>query len=289
MTSSSVKSFEDSLIGHISSLLSAVILPAVVDYYKDEKGVESSVDDLMDHLKITASNPDILIPPVVKSTSRSKNVSQNSEALKEKPKPGEGCVYMFVRGNNKGKYCGKTCFPGLNYCKWCKGKKEAIKDMMQGGEGSSTPKRPSSGSKGGSSSVEGSSKQQPEGDILNVHNYANLEDHFIHPETNFILKEQDDVIYVIAKEAEDGQLYTLTDEEKISAKKLKLTSIDDEEEEHKVLDEFRTLVGKDKGKEPKVEEEEVINIPTTAEPMISQNSSNIPTLPTIPSVPTIGS
>jgi len=285
MTSSSVKSFEDSLMGHISSLLSTVILPSVVDYYKNEKGLESSVEDLINYLKITPSNA--LIPPVVKSTSRSKKSSQTSEALEEKPQPGEGCVYMFVRGNNKGKYCGKTCFPGLNYCKWCKGKKEAIKDMMRGGKGSSVSKKTSSERKRNSGSAESSSKQE-EDDILNVHNYVNMEDHFIHPETNFIIKEQDDVFYVIAKEAEDGQLYTLTDEEKISAKKLKLTSIDDEEEEQKILEELKKLVGKDKGKE-NVEESDVINIPTVTDPMISQNTSNIPILPTIPDVPSIGS
>lgn len=286
MTSSSSKTFEDSLMGHISSLLSAVIMPAVVDYYKEQKGVECSVDELMHHLDITPSSPSALIPPVVKSTSRSKGDSQNSEALQEKPKPGQGCVYMFVRGNNKGKYCGKTCFPGLNYCKWCKGKKEAQKDIKNGGVNSSLRQKSSSDKRGEGSST-GSSKKQESSDTLNVHQHPVLEDHYIYEETNFILKEQDDVVYVIARQDEEGFLHTLTDEEKLYSKKLKLTPIDNEDEEEDALAKLRKLLGQDKGKE--AAEDEIENIPTSTDPMISHNTSNIPILPTIPPVPGVES
>jgi len=277
MTSSSSKTFEDSLMGHFSSLLPAVILPVVVEYYREQKGVESTVEELMNHLDITPSDASALIPPVVKSTSRSKNASQGSEALQEKPKPGEGCVYMFVRGNNKGKYCGKTCYPTLNYCKWCKGKKEAQKEIKKDGTNSGLRQKSLSDKRSEGSST-GSSKRE-ESDTLDVHMHPRLQDHYLYAETNFILKEQDEEVYVIARQDEDGFLHTLTDEEKLYARKLKLTPIDNTEEEEDALNKLNKLLGQDKGKE--AAEDEIANIPTSTDPMIS----SIPILPTIPPVP----
>lgn len=277
MTSSSSKTFEDSLMGHFSSLLPTVILPVVVDYYRERKGVESTVEELLEYLDITSSNNNALIPPVVKSTSRSKNASHGAEALQEKPKPGEGCVYMFVRGNNKGKYCGKSCYPGLNYCKWCKVKKEAQKEIKKNGTSSSLGQNSSSDKRNEGSST-GSSKHE-ERDTLDVHMHPKLQDHYLYAETNFILKEQDEEVYVIARQDEDGFLHTLTDEEKLYARKLKLTPIDNVEEEEDALNKLKKLLGQDKGKERA--EDEIANIPTSTDPMIS----SIPILPTIPPVP----
>jgi len=36
-----------------------------------------------------------------------------------KPVPGEGCGYIFARGENKGKQCGKPVVPGSNRCNAC--------------------------------------------------------------------------------------------------------------------------------------------------------------------------
>lgn len=87
------------------------ILPAFVAGLKSKYGIDTTVDELasMGALPVTNS---VSIPSSNNSVSR---VSNNSASTGT-------CTYIFSRGANAGKVCGKPAIAGRDRCNQCKGK-----------------------------------------------------------------------------------------------------------------------------------------------------------------------
>jgi len=270
---STIENFEDSLKNCVHSLLTGSILPQISHYLSQEKDIEVSVEELLKalDLPVQEGSPSF-IPPVIKSGSRRRSVDDGG--LSEKPEEGVRCVYQFQRGKKKGKFCGKPCAPGLNYCKYCK-----CKRSRKSGSSSKTSK--------GADPETGlvSKKEEAKEDLaLTVESYYGIVGHYRHPESNFVLIDDDNVVCAIAKELESGELRSLTEEEKTYARKFTLVTIDDKDKEESVLETLMCDVKKAKALDESSSKPDSSSIPTSEAPLISQKSA-VPILPGIPDVP----
>lgn len=273
---STIENFEDSLKNCVYSLLNGSILPQISHYLSQEKDIEVSVEELLKalDLPVQEGSPSF-IPPVIKSGSRRRTVGD--DGLSEKPEEGVRCVYQFQRGKKKDKFCGKPCAPGLNYCKYCKGKRSRKSNPSTKTSSKSTDQETGLVSK----------KEEAKEDMaLTVESYYGIVGHFRHPESNFILIDDDNVVCAIAKELETGELRSLTEEEKIYARKFTLVTIDDKDKEESVLETLICDVKKAKSLDESSLKTDGSSIPTFEAPLISQKSA-VPILPGIPDVPSI--
>ncbi len=272
--SSSCEKFEEAHKMYTASLISNFILPAIVEFLEEEKKVQITVEELEQVLHLpTTSIPSMAIPPVIRSGSRRrKSISPTLSG--EEPAFGEGCRYQMVRGPNKGNYCGKKCVNGSAYCSSHKSKGKKVRKKTQ----ESKTKTTSSGNVGASPSLV--TKKDEAEEAIRVNPYRDIKGHFIHPETNFILLEEDEMVIVIAREEEDGKLRSLTDEEKVEARKYALVTVESEEKEKEVLKRLVGNVQKTIKKEDEGSSTDAAPIPTPPTPVV-------PILPDIPTVPSI--
>lgn len=273
---STIENFEESVKNCVHSLLTGSVLPQISQYLSQEKDVEIDVEELIKalDLPVQEGSPSF-VPPVIKSGSRRRSV--DDDGLPEKPEEGIRCVYQFQRGKKKGKFCGKPCAAGLNYCKYCKGKRSRK---------SNTSTKTSSKSTDQETGLVSKKEEAREDMALTVESYCGIVGHFRHPESNFILIDDDNVVCAIAKELETGELRSLTDEEKIYARKFTLVTIDDKDKEEGVLETLKQDVEKAKALDDSSLKADSSSIPTSEAPLISQKSA-VPILPGIPDVPSI--
>lgn len=274
------------------NLTRTLVLPKIVEYLDNRfPGCGISVDELMDIVsenttRSTQSSPsrfDLGPSPSFSNTSRNSTNKIGSVSKKHKPeliyeKPEEGvkCIYVYTRPPRKGTYCGKPCVEGLKYCKYCKNKKK--KNNLPARSSSSKTKAPA---------------KKKEEEALTVEVYHNLEKYFLHPETNFILHEDEQTICAIAKELENGELRSLTEEEKVEARKSTLVTISDKDKEAEALSVLTKLIGggmtESEKQEEKHEKQEVDlsskSIPIDEEPFITKTTPPVPVIPEIREVP----
>lgn len=271
-----------------------VVLPKVVEYLQTKyPEFKVNVEELMEvftgessprgiesRSPEEGSSSDVIRPKTsAKSTPPTKTSvtkKPTPDLIYEKPEEGVKCIYMFTRGKKEGSYCGKPCVTGLKYCKYCKNKRK---------------KEPSSKRKSAKTKTPPTKKEEEP--TVTVEIYRNIDKHFLHSETNFILREDDQTICAIAKELENGEIRSLTEDEKTEARKYTLVTIKDEEKEKEALTNLRGLIGKD---EIEVADEPVSGsykpIPVTEEPLITKKASKtskvpLPVLPEVPEVPSI--
>ncbi len=260
---------------YTTSLISNFILPVIVEFLEEKKKVQITVEELEQVLRLpTTSTPSMAIQPVIRSGSRRrKSISPTLSG--EEPALGEGCRYQMVRGPNKGNYCGKKCVNGSAFCSSHKSKgKKARKKTSE-----SKTKTASSGNAGTSPSLVTGKDESEE--AIRVNPFRDIEGHFIHPESKFILVDENDMIYAIAREEEDGTVRSLTDEEKEEARKYTLVTIDDEEKSKEVLKRLIGNIKKTTKKEGEGSSTDAASIPTASP------ESVVPILPDIPAVPSI--
>lgn len=277
------------------NLTRTLVLPKIVEYLDNRfPGCGISVDELMDIVSentthSTQSSPsrfDLGPSPSFSNTSRnstnkipSVSKKHKPELIYEKPEEGVRCIYIYTRPPRKGTYCGKPCVEGLKYCKYCKNKKK--KNNLSSRSSSSKTKAPA---------------KKKEEEALTVEVYHNLEKYFLHPETNFILHEDEQTICAIAKELENGELRSLTEEEKVEARKSTLVTISDKDKEAEALSVLTKLIGggmteaeKQEEKHEKHEKQEVDlsskSIPIDEEPFITKTTPPVPVIPEIREVP----
>jgi len=288
---------EESGRNYAITLTKTLVLPKIVEYLDTKfPGCGISVEELMGVLGDTtpgrgvpseslSHSPGVALEGPAPSagaitTSRKPTNKISSVSKKDKPdyiydKPEEGvkCIHMYTRGPRNGTYCGKPCVEGLKYCKYCKNKRK---------------KNPATGRSSSKTKIPAKKKEE---ETLTVEVYHNLEKYFLHPETNFILHEDDQTICAIAKELENGKLRSLTEEEKAEARKSTLVTIKDKDKEAEALSTLMGLIGGGKETEGKEEEEEPEvdvspkSIPTAEEPLITKTP--IPVIPDVPEVPAI--
>lgn len=132
----SFNSYNDAITAAGTSTLVAFVLPNICSYVKNTKGVDLSVDELLNMLKITPvpspnlalgiNTPIINTVPPASSGRKTKAAAAKTEAAPA-PAPvidGEGCIYQYKRksekdGKEKGDRCNLATFNGTAYCKAC--------------------------------------------------------------------------------------------------------------------------------------------------------------------------
>lgn len=259
-----------------------LIFPKVVDYLKEKfPGSDVAVKDLMGLFEeegtvTNVSKPvttSVTRPTPPRSTSKTSSVTKKNQQnlIYEKPEEGVRCIYKYQRGPKAYTYCGKPCEEGLNYCKYCKKKKK---------------KKPGDNSKKAQKSKV--SKDKKEEKILEVSKYYDLESYYIQTETNFIVREDDQTICVVAKELGEREIRPLTSEEKSEAEKYDLVFIADPDKEQEAISSLQKLLHletEEKEVEETLEDMSPQPIPIDEEPLITKVA--IPVIPTVPEVPAI--
>lgn len=111
--------------------LSHYVLPTLRDWLKAHKGVDASVEEMLNALKIESTTLVIsapssaLTPPVAAGNGRKKANTTVNKAP-EVVDPNGGCIYIFTRkagDKNKGDRCGAPTVNGTTWCKSCSKKK----------------------------------------------------------------------------------------------------------------------------------------------------------------------
>ena len=131
------QSFSDSILSASTSVLTSYVLPTIVNHYREKYSVESSVEDLLNLLKISSPVQPTMFQPnlsiglsapvsnLVPSTTGRKKAT-TTKAAEVAVAEGEGCVFKFTRktkNKDKGEECGAVRIPGSNFCKLCAYKK----------------------------------------------------------------------------------------------------------------------------------------------------------------------
>lgn len=235
---------EDSGKEYAKHLVKDIVLPRIHNYLQTKfPENEITIDNLIEALDVS---PEFRLstPSSFTNLAGGKSIHYSSsgaprsssskkkepELIYEKPEEGVKCIYIWTRGRKEGTYCGKPCVEGLKYCKYCRNKAKKNK----------VPKNKPN------SKTSSSKKEEDTCLVIDVKKYHYLDNYFLHCETNFILYEDDQSVCAVAKELENGDIRSLTDNEKIEAKKHTLVTIRDTDKEQEALDTLRSLVGKDK-------------------------------------------
>nr|QBK92284.1 MAG: hypothetical protein LCPAC304_06310 [Pithovirus LCPAC304] len=109
-------------------------------------------------------------------------------SLSTLPKLGVECTHRFMRGCHIGQYCRKRCSPGLEYCYECSGTWQAQQRKI---------------------------KHVTRTDTLRVRSYKRIPGYFFHPPTRLVLKMDNNVIYMVARDV-SGHVQLLSPETKKS-------------------------------------------------------------------------
>jgi len=234
-----------------------IIIPIV--NHLNSKGIIITADELnsvlqMPNTKAQSSTPLMnygsgIIPNVSSSNSK-KAIIQNN---------GKTCTYNYKRGENKGKLCGKSTLNGADYCSSCLKRKNINKAAEVSGIAPD----------------EGILSFNNEEDLgtLTVNEYNKERQLYIVPVHNFIVKQEENTIYVIGKDV-NGNLELLTQSEKNIALKLGLVI-----NENSTIDNFNT--------ENKPQQQISIVQEMSKTSNLPNNIPSIPTIQAIPSIPTI--
>jgi hypothetical protein len=153
-------------------------------------------------------------------------------------------------------------------------------------------------------------KEEPKEMALIVNPYHDIESHYFHPDTRFIIVDEDDVLFVPAKDEQTEGVIVLTEHEKAEDSKENLVTLEDPDKEQQTLEKLKETVSKAKNlnnskhrEEEKDEEDGDGELPDegTSADMAAEDSEIstekeesqtkkdiVPILPTIPDVPSIG-
>jgi hypothetical protein len=254
-------SFHTTLNEYTKSLVSSIVLPPIVDFLKQEKEIEITIEELEQALDVQTAT---LVAPIIRSGTRRKKKPRNNVSV-EKPKEGEGCVYLYVRGKKRGKYCNQDCADESLFCKEHKNSsvvKNAKKIEQIKTKKTKTTKDPKK-------DEVGIQKETPK---INVGVYkindSIIQGYFIQDETAFIIQDTPDSLYVIAKEEEDKTHRLLTKEEQSEAKKYFLKVYESKKDAKKALEDFQEIIRsiteetnlEDNSEEEEVKEEEDVHL-----------------------------
>jgi hypothetical protein len=298
MTTNFEKQISDFIIEEVSRSIQRRVsftfeqtLERIVNYYETEKGVKSTVEELKKALDESAkpmsdketptSNNNETVPPsssVTRTRARSRSsASKSPKPLDEKPAPGEGCVYQFRRGGveKKGKYCGKPCKPGINYCNHCS-KLASVKKILQGDGQEGSSSKPSSTKKAPQKKETKTEEKVLTLDVkpLGIPDYK-VPNYFFHVESGLVIKRGTSDYYCVARK-DDDQFKCLSNNDKLVAKKYTLTVCDEKGKEQEMLKELIDIVDqakKESGIKP--------------EPKSNSKPKDIPKIPKIQEVPGI--
>jgi hypothetical protein len=216
MASSNLEQF--SII--LSENLATFVLLPIVDYLKNEKNIDVTVDELSQILKLP-SNKTNYISSLGESGKNSTVSSLNKKNnFTEQPIHGQ-CEYKLKRGEFRNLYCGKPTEKGFAYCKQC------IKSRKL------TPKI-SSGSRPGVAPSNGSiptSDSNTENELAKIDVLVFDENKKLYRErnNNFIGKILDDDFFIIGKVANQASknILPLDDEDKEIALSMSLSILED--------------------------------------------------------------
>lgn len=291
---------------NVDSILVNLVFPVLTSSLEKEKSVNVTVEEMMKWLEIEHVEQTVTSNTARTSTRRRKKTAR---VLSDVPIEGK-CHHKISRGKNEGKYCPNNSVDGTEFCKSHKGKSKAQPNKKK-----STKKAPEK-----STGLVTKSKEIPDELVLHVNPFHKNEEYLHDPNTNFVIIDDGEVIKVIAKEEEDGEVRKLTEAEKLEAEKLDLVAFkneEKEEEEFKLMksivfgeendDERKDQVHHSPEKENNVPEEGTSESPgvvkhspkekekkTSPKPPkndagnIDVSNVTIPILPEIPDVPTIG-
>jgi hypothetical protein len=122
---------QDTYLGFIRNFhvqaLTGYVLPTIQNWIKQNKGIDVTVDDMLNSLKIepptqltvTAPVSSLTPPPASSGSGRKKaNVAKPAPVLD----PNGGCIYIFTRkagDKNKGDRCGQPLYNNSSWCKSC--------------------------------------------------------------------------------------------------------------------------------------------------------------------------
>jgi hypothetical protein len=127
----------------VADLTTSVILSPIITYLRDKKGVEVTLEELVNALQIpvttshTRSNTIPLQFPAPSPLTAGTVPQVNGKGKTKKTTTaatGLTCTYVFTRGKDRGLQCDKDRMEGSLYCKNCARKKSA------GGPGTSSSK-----------------------------------------------------------------------------------------------------------------------------------------------------
>jgi len=237
--------FEECYKKNIDTILVDVVLPKIQEFLKDSKSVDVTLDELREALELPvkvsdtavissqALENDSIVPPVMQRSSTRGGRKRGTRGAATAKEHVEGkCKYQLRSGNRKGFYCNGNVDEDSEYCKRHKDK--------------NPPKQKKSTSKTESVKDTGliMKKEEPKEMALIVNPYHDIESHYFHPDTRFIIVDEDDVLCVIAKDEETEGLRVLTEQEKAEASKYNLVTLEDSDKEQQSLEKLKETLSK---------------------------------------------
>lgn len=301
-SSSALSAFSTGIVEYIAKTLAPPIVSLTAS-----KGVTISVEEILQCLEApspmkssgrssvppTSASVPLQTPPMAFGGS-SDTAQKRARKDPEMAVPGQGCIYEFVRGNNRGKRCDKRRADGSMYCSSCLRKTKVQSEISQGTSSSSSSSS-SSTPFPSSSSVSSSTNE----DELQVVVYDEARNLFREIINNFIVRDEgDDGIVVIGKLRPDKTIGPLTAQDEKIARNLKLkissncTTVESScgEEDEEVEDDLPTVVQKSPPEvKPSNQTPSVPSIPIVPSMTSVPSIPSIPSIPYIPSIPNIPS
>jgi hypothetical protein len=190
----------------IANLTRSVIVEPLVDWLRNTKGVEVTVEEIIQALNIPATprfqtNYSAVPLPLKGAVASKPRASSSKNIVDPNATP---CVYVFTRGKNKGETCGQPSVPGTNLCPTCSTKTSAnkYKTMMVAPRSAVLPTVPTTTPTKASSVP------------IDVEPYG---DKYLDRQANLILEKQPDGTMVATGVLENNQERCLTKEEEDAA------------------------------------------------------------------------
>ena len=219
-TNQNAKTTMDFFTSGVADFIRLTVLEKVAEYVTSQ-GLQMSVDELVEQLELPCTPKNLQSPaasafggvPTAAPTAKGRG---RREAVRVPD--GHGCVYVFIRGDNQGKKCGKARADGYEYCNQCL-KKSAVKAKLKGGGGASAPRVPTTGF---ASAPQVDEEQSNELRVQAYNEDKRLYRELVH---NFIVQSVGDIdnpdIYAIGR-LDGDTIVELNDKEKIIATSMDL-------------------------------------------------------------------
>jgi hypothetical protein len=241
------ETLQSALSDYTKSLIATIILPPIVDFLKEEKDVDVSIEELEQALNVQAN---ALVAPIIRSGARRKK-KPRKEVSVEKPKDGEGCIYLYVRGRKGGKYCNQDCAEDSLFCKEHKSS-SVTKNAKKIAQAKTKKEKVKKDTKKDDVGIK-TEVPKINVSIFKIKNNI-VPGYYSQNETGFILHETPDSIYAVCKEEEDKSLRLLTKEEQKEAKKYDLNIFETKKEATKALEELKKVIESMSQEEEETEE-----------------------------------